>query len=179
MLSWKQSASMILLLLMFNSALFAKLDFALANKCQQIDTSLLPACAHIGYKYTANFSSVGQKSYQAFVSSEVTLFANRFNSCSPHSRAFACARYVPKCSESVQGPVLPCREVCEQFVDDCDTLLRESGLFNRYVAYCRLLSPEKDNSKQCYKPPGFIHRANNTKGEFKLNTLQFQPFFRD
>lgn len=164
---------MVLFALLFNCVLFTAIDFTLANKCEHIDTSLLPECATIGYNYTANFSNVGQHSYQAYVSSEVKLFADRFSSCSPHSKAFVCARYVPKCSETVKGPVLPCREVCEQFVDDCDTVLRDSGLYNRYAAYCRLLSSEKDTSKQCFTPQGFVPGANKTKGEF----CRFRHFF--
>lgn len=163
---------MLLLILLLNCALFRTIDFTLANKCERIDTSLLPACTNVGYNFTANFSSVGQQSYQAYVSSEIVLFADRFNSCSPHLKAFVCARYVPKCSENIEGPVLPCREVCEQFVDDCETPLSESGLYNRYAAYCRLLSSEKDNSKQCFKPSGFVAISNGTKGEFQLNFLQ-------
>ena len=156
---------MLLLILMFNcGALFGTIDFALAGKCKKIDASLLPACANIGYNFTANFSNVGQLSYQAYVSSELELFADRFNSCSPHAKALVCARYVPKCSEGVEGPVLPCREFCEQFVDDCETALRAGGLYNRYVAYCGLLS-SRDNLTKCLEPQGFVPQANRTKGK--------------
>ena len=168
---------MLLLILLLNCALFGAIDITLANKCERIDTSVLPACTNIGYNFTANFSDVGQQSYQAYVSSEIALFVDRFNSCSPHLKAIVCARYVPKCSKSMEGPVLPCREVCEQFVDDCETPLSESGLYKRYVAYCRLLSSQKDSSKQCFKPPGFVPKSNGTKGEFHLNSLQILAAF--
>lgn len=157
--------------LVFNSVLFLTTDFAFAGKCRQINSSVLPACANVDYTYTANFSNIGQKSYQEYVSSEVTLFANRFSSCSPLSETIVCSRYVPKCSERFQQPVLPCREVCEQFVSDCDKDLRDSGLYKRYVAYCRLLSSDKDIAENCFKPVGFVSRT--TKGKFQL-----QCFFR-
>ena len=152
--------------LVFNSVLFLTTDFTFAGKCLLINSSVLPACANVDYSYTANFSNIGQKNYQEYVSSEVTLFANRFSSCSPLSKTIVCSRYVPKCSESLEQPVLPCREVCEQFVNDCDKDLKDSGLYKRYVAYCRLLSSDKDITENCFKPVGFVART--TKGKFQL-----------
>lgn len=159
---------MLLLILLLHSALFQIIDITVAKKCEEIDTSLLPKCVNIGYNFTANFFNVEHRSYQAYVSSEVNLFTDRFNSCSPLSKAFICARYVPKCSESEEGPVLPCREVCEQFVDDCQTALNLSGLHNRYAAYCGLLSSQNDAFTQCFKPSGFVPRMNRTKGKFHV-----------
>lgn len=158
--------------LVFNCVLFLTTDFTFAGKCRQINSSVLPACANVDYTYTANFSNIGQKSYQEYVSSEVTLFANRFSSCSPLSETIVCSRYVPKCSERFQQPVLPCREVCEQFVSDCDKDLRDSGLYKRYVAYCRLLSSDKDIAENCFKPVGFVSRT--TKGMCQLQYVFFR-----
>ena len=152
--------------LVFNSVLFLTTDFTFAGQCRQINSSLLPACANVDYTYTAKFSNIGLKNYQEYVSSEVTLFANRFSSCSPLSKTIVCSRYVPKCSESLEQPVLPCREVCEQFVNDCDKDLKDSGLYKRYVAYCRLLSSDKDITENCFKPVGFVSRT--TKGKFQV-----------
>ncbi|XP_067039161.1 uncharacterized protein [Acropora muricata] len=135
---------------------------AAVSKCEKIDTTLLPNCQKIGYNFTANFSYVGLQNYQALVSTEVVRFSDRFRNCSRHAEALVCGRYVPKCSENVDGPVLPCREVCEQFVDDCANLLTNNGLYYQYVAYCRLLSSEMESSKQCFKPLGFVPRANLT-----------------
>lgn len=162
---------MFLLFLVFSSVLFLTTDFTFAGKCLPINSAVIPACANVGYTYTANFTGIGQMSYQEYVSSEVTLFANRFSSCSPLSKTIVCSRYVPKCSERFEKPVLPCREVCEQFVNDCDKDLKDSGLYKRYVAYCRLLLSEKDTTATCLKTDGFISRT--TKGKFQL-----QYFFR-
>ncbi|PFX33906.1 uncharacterized protein LOC111331550 [Stylophora pistillata] len=73
---------------------------------------------------------------------------------------FVCSCYLPKCSKDVEGPILPCREVCDQFVDDCHKELKDSGLYRRYVAYCRLLSSKREASMQCLKPAGFVPRPN-------------------
>lgn len=151
---------------LLNCALFLTINFTQAGKCRKIDLTYLPACANVGYNSTANFLNIGEKSYQEHVSSEVALFTDRFNSCSPYARMFVCSRYVPKCSEGVEGPVLPCREVCEQFVDDCDKDLKDSGLYKRYVAYCRLLSSENEKNIQCLKPSGFVSRPDRIKGEY-------------
>jgi len=150
---------MFLSFLVLNGVLFLTTDFTFAGKCRQINSSVLPACANVDYSYTANFSDIGQTSYQEYVSSEVTLFANRFSSCSPLSKTIVCSRYVPKCSERFEQPVLPCREVCEQFVNDCDKALKDSGLYKRYVAYCRLLSSDEDITANCFKPDGFVSRT--------------------
>ena len=157
---------MFLLFLVSSGVLLLTTDFAVAGKCLQINSAVLPACVNVDYTYTANFTAIGQMSYQEYVSSEVTLLANRFSSCSPLSKTIVCSRYVPKCSERLEQPVLPCREVCEQFVNDCDKDLKDSGLYKRYVAYCRLLSPETDTTANCLKPDGFVSRT--TKGEFQL-----------
>lgn len=159
------STTMFLAILVLNCAVLLSIDFTLAGKCRQINSTLLPDCANVGYKFTANFPDVGQRSYQDSVSSEVTLFAEGFNNCSAHSNMFVCSLYVPKCSEGVEGPVLPCREVCERFVDDCGKPLKDSGLYKRYVAYCGLLLSEKDSSTYCLKPEGFVSLPNRTKGE--------------
>lgn len=151
---------MFLLLLFFYCTFFLTLDSTHAGKCRQIDFTKLPACANVGYKSTANFSQIGEQSYQDYVSSKVTYFSDRFNSCSPYSRMFVCSRYLPKCSKDVEGPILPCREVCDQFLDDCHKELKDSGLYRRYVAYCRLLSSKREASMQCLKPSGFVPRPN-------------------
>lgn len=163
--SWNLS-TMFLLLLFFYCTFFLTLDSTHAGKCRQIDFTKLPACANVGYKSTANFSQIGEQSYQDYVSSKVTYFSDRFNSCSPYSRMFVCSRYLPKCSKDVEGPILPCREVCDQFLDDCHKELKDSGLYRRYVAYCRLLSSKREASMQCLKPSGFVPRPNK-KGELK------------
>ena len=164
---------MSLLILSLNAVVFLTLAninaVTVATKCERIDTSLLPNCKNLGYNLTANFSYVGVPKYQAYVSSEVALLSDRFSNCSRHAKALVCVRYVPKCSENVEGPMLPCREVCEQFVDDCESALRDSGHFYQYVAYCRLLLSEKGSSKQCFKPLGFVSRANQTKGMFLMD----------
>jgi len=160
--------------LVFNGVLLLlTTDLTFAGRCRQINSSVLPACANVDYTYTANFSDIGQTSYQEYVSSEVTLFANRFSSCSPLSKTIVCSRYVPKCDESFEKPVLPCRQVCEQFVNDCDKDLKDSGLYKRYVAYCQLLSSDKDITANCFKPDGFVSRS--TKGKFQLRMRVFSP----
>lgn len=166
---------MFLSLLVFNCVFFLTTDLTFAGKCRQINSTVLPSCANVGYNCTANFSDIGEMSYQEYVSSEVTLFANRFSSCSPLSKTIVCSRYVPNCSERFEQPVLPCREVCEQFVNDCDKDLKDSGLYKRYVAYCRLLSSEKETTANCLKPHGFVSRT--TKGEFQHVQLQYTFFY--
>lgn len=72
-----------------------------------------------------------------------------------------CSLFLPRCTEDIKGPYLPCRGVCYQFATDCQDIIHAKGL-QWTAAMCDIL-PEKDNPattkgyrERCFTPPNFI-----------------------
>lgn len=129
--------------------------------CHQFNkTSLSQAC---GYNSTAKF--LFDKHYHG-ARRAVEIFTTRSKDnyyklyeCSPFADLMICSLYLPKCVEGVYKPVVPCREVCEEFIQGCKDRLMRSSL-EWIVGMCSILPKSnkisKDKTKaRCFLPPNF------------------------
>ena len=110
-----------------------------------------------GYNYTArfNFSHHFSRSLK-----RVIYFKRDLKNCSAFVDVMACSLFLPRCTEEIKGPYLPCRGVCYDYANGCKDVLEQTGL-EWTAAYCDLL-PEKDNPKttkgykdRCFTPPNY------------------------
>lgn len=157
-----------------NDKIFFVLSFVLlwcygsSFMCQKLDNQLQQLCSKIssGYNFTARYKSSNGVSYQDRVYSKVVHLQSVLKTCSSVSELMICSRYVPKCVEGRSSPVLPCREVCEQFVEQCGSKLQERNLKVLYATMCQVL--RKDDAGECITPKGFERLEKDKKlGKFE------------
>ncbi|KAL9963459.1 hypothetical protein ACROYT_G026970 [Oculina patagonica] len=79
-----------------------------------------------------------------------------------------CSLFVPRCTEEIKGPYLPCRAVCYDYATKCKDIIKDKGL-EWTVAMCDIL-PERDNPRttkgyrgRCFTPPNFKDNGTSYK----------------
>ena len=125
------------------------------------NTQLNQAC---GYNYTAKFqyeqhNRGARRAIEVFTTRRPNNYYKLYN-CSAFADLMVCSLYLPKCVEGINKPVLPCREVCEEFIQGCkDRLLRLN--LEWVIGMCTVLpkgfdSNGKRNTEECFLPPKFV-----------------------
>lgn len=126
--------------------------------CDQINKTIPNLHLHCGYNLTARYTH-GHHFNSA--SRAIISLKNVLKNCSLFVDTMICSLFLPRCTEEINGPYLPCRGVCYDFANDCNEIIRTRGL-EWTVAMCDIL-PEKDNPKttkgyreRCFTPPNYI-----------------------
>lgn len=128
------------------------------RQCQPINKTISDLHIQCGYNLTARFDYENH-----FHSASRAIASLRFllKNCSKFVDIMMCSLFLPRCTEDIKGPYLPCRGVCYQFATDCQDIIHAKGL-EWTVAMCDIL-PEKDNPattkgyrERCFTPPNFI-----------------------
>lgn len=124
------------------------------QQCQNFNSSHLSNVC--GYDQTMRFRD---QSY--FNSSYEELRTNApFGNCSDYSNLIHCSSELPRCKEDLDGPYLPCKRVCDEYLKVCkdEIIQREQDYV---VGFCQVL-PEYDNPNttkgflgRCFEPEGF------------------------
>lgn len=127
--------------------------------CYRLNPLLFERCINLGYNYTASFPN-DINFREKTLAYQLEQDTRQFKQCSRHLDIMLCAIYVPKCVEDVNFPVLPCREVCEEFVRDCEEAEVDYEKIEWIKGLCRLL-PSIRKDRKClrpanYKPPDNI-----------------------
>ena len=73
-----------------------------------------------------------------------------------------CAIFVPKCEEESYSPILPCRQVCVDFVKDCEAKVTNEKL-EWIKGLCRLLPATRSNTTDCLEPANYNPGDNSSK----------------
>ena len=107
-----------------------------------------------GYNYTVSWPF--RSSLLTYMMHVKRLLKN----CSPFVDVMVCSLFLPRCTEEIKGPYLPCRGVCYDYANDCKDVL-EMKEMESTAALCDLL-PEKDNPRttkgykeRCFTPPNY------------------------
>ena len=133
-------------------------------QCQRINKTI----TQCGYNLTARFDYE-----QHFDSASRAIFSLKsvLKNCSAFVDVMMCSLFLPRCTEDIKGPYLPCRGVCYDYANDCKDIIYSRGL-EWTVAMCDIL-PEKDNPQttegyreRCFTPPNY-----RDSGKSKLTTL--------
>ena len=113
-------------------------DYASSSSCQPLNRTLFDGCVQAGY----NVSEVSTSRSQSELSSLITNMQNKFKNCSSLSSIMTCSVQLPKCSTGKS--MLPCKEVCKNFVADCQQSSSENeGLIALFRGICELLPLNK------------------------------------
>ena len=152
--------------------LLASTSTAMCQTCEKVNQTLFPICGRLaGYNYTIGLpkdSNLNQAVFADQAEYYAALLAH--GACSQYAELILCSFYgLPKCIEGVPHAVLPCRQVCYQFVAECQYQLEEMGIHS-FIKYCDLLPYESGGPEKCVKPPGF-KEALSSKRENKIHSL--------
>lgn len=111
-----------------------------------------------GYSHTARFNDSTLFTLQLH---NLLLFKRVITNCSALTDLMGCSLFVPRCTEEIKGPYLPCRGVCHDWVNACKDAIRASVTFEWTAGICDIL-PEKDDPQttkgyrgRCFVPPGY------------------------
>lgn len=137
---------------------------SLSLKCERLNKNLENLCKNTGYNLTGRFPVENGTHYQDKVYKDVHRDHKLFSNCSKLSQLMVCSRYVPKCLENETLPILPCKQECQKFVQDCRIELAENNLERFYTDLCGL----KGNSSRegCLKSEGIKQVSNSSAGEY-------------
>lgn len=125
-------------------------------QCQRIDKKHFPVCTRNNFTKTSAYLANDFYGYSEIMKNITVKLGN----CSNYTNFILCSLYVPRCDEKVDKPLLPCRDVCEEFLSDCWDEMNAVGL-NWLKALCGLLGT-KETDPKCFKPTGF--EPNTTHG---------------
>lgn len=134
----------------------------LSEICQRLNPSLFQRCIKAGHNYTAYFPG-NTTVHENIIAYHIEREARQFGQCSKYRDTIVCSIFVPKCIEELYRPILPCREVCEDFVRDCE-LKVDSERIEWIKGLCRLLPSIADstNTVECFRPANYNPRVNAT-----------------
>lgn len=113
------------------------------------------SCAKANYKYTAKYLKVGNETFQQYKGRLLDALIPHVESCSPYSSLILCSLYLPKCVPGSARPMLPCRQVCLDFADNCKTQLTLASTVGMTVALCDLLPVYDGTPNKCIMPDSF------------------------
>lgn len=159
--------------------------FSLAEpQCDLVNRTIPGLDKICGYEYTAKFDF---DNHFTSASRAVTSLRSILGNCSQTVETMICSLFVPRCTEEIRGPYLPCRAVCDDYATKCQDIIVNKGL-EWTVAMCNVL-PEKDNPdttkgyrERCFTPPNFkdsgkskltVHFVLNTTGLMTFDAFQF------
>ncbi|KAK2573281.1 hypothetical protein P5673_000920 [Acropora cervicornis] len=144
----------------FSAVLFTSLFFGFIcaePQCERINQTIPDLHEHCGYHLTARFK---HDAHFDSAARAIMTIRSRLKNCSAFADVMTCSLFLPRCSEDIQGPYLPCRGVCYDYVNHCsETILREGLEWT--AALCEIL-PEKDNPRttkgyreRCFTPANY------------------------
>ena len=131
------------------------------SDCRRVDESKFPICVKDGFTSTSVF--LANDFYAIPYSKIINNITEKLGSCSKYTSFILCSLYVPRCEENMAGPWLPCREVCEEFVQGCWDQMDSNGL-NWLKPLCSLL-PRNGTDANCLKPSDFKPSKKHLPGE--------------
>lgn len=129
-------------------------------ECKKCAPVTIKQCANAGYSKTFHFNDIDGRPYQEV--KEKSLFSVPLLSrCSNLTQTILCSIFIPKCDERTcsSKPVLPCRNVCHQFVRDCVTELRLAAQHGLMVGLCDLLPLKSTCETPCFVPDNFQQKS--------------------
>lgn len=125
-------------------AVFSTLGYSF--QCQRLEPNFQHLCHGAGYNSTF-ISWQNATEFRNKIYTDISKHKALFASCSKLSTLIVCSKYVPKCTENKTAPVLPCKDVCETFVEECKSKIEENHLKTVYTNFCQILKNRNENGK--------------------------------
>lgn len=125
------------------------------DPCVSLEKSPFEMCMKAGYDRTVPFPEDFTATLQQEAALEMKELFKQVNNCSTNGLAetIECSFVAPKCN-SLGEPVYPCKQVCAEFLKQCERDLSELTL-DFLISSCLLLSNGSSSCAQCYTPPNF------------------------
>ncbi|XP_070804601.1 atrial natriuretic peptide-converting enzyme isoform X3 [Pituophis catenifer annectens] len=124
------------------------------GNCSQCEHITLELCLNLPYNYTHYPNYLGhQTQKEASVSWESSLFpALVQTNCYKYLMFFACTILVPKCDFQTNERIPPCRTLCEQSKERCESVLGIVGLQWPEDTDCAQFPEENSDNRTCLMP---------------------------
>lgn len=139
-----------------------------ADPCVSLVNTSFEICTNAGYDTTTPFPSHITAAVKSEIASEMIHAINLTRNCAVKglAEAIECSFVVPKCN-SLGGPILPCREVCAEFLKQC-----EFDVFNLdyLIPLCLSLPNNSSSCAPCMVPPNFTTNS-SVPGEYIPNVV--------
>ena len=135
------------------------LSTSAGDPCVSLEKSPFEMCMKAGYDKTVPFPEDFTEMLQQEVALEMKEFFKQVKNCSTNGLAetIECSFIAPKCN-SLGEPVYPCRQICAEFLKQCEPELSGFTL-DFFISSCLVLSNGSSNCDQCYTPPNVTTNA--------------------
>uniref|UniRef100_A0A8C3LWF3 Corin, serine peptidase n=1 Tax=Chrysolophus pictus TaxID=9089 RepID=A0A8C3LWF3_CHRPC len=122
--------------------------------CSQCEPITLELCMNLPYNYTSYPNYLGHRTQkEASVSWESSLFpALVQTNCYKYLMFFACTILVPKCDPHTNQRIPPCRTLCVQSKERCESVLGIVGLQWPEDTDCTQFPDENSDNQTCLAP---------------------------
>ncbi|XP_009333499.1 PREDICTED: atrial natriuretic peptide-converting enzyme [Pygoscelis adeliae] len=124
------------------------------TNCSQCEPITLELCMNLPYNYTYYPNYLGHRTQkEASISWESSLFpALVQTNCYKYLMFFACTILVPKCDPHTNQRIPPCRTLCVQSKERCESVLGIVGLQWPEDTDCTQFPDENSDNKTCLTP---------------------------
>ncbi|XP_032234287.2 uncharacterized protein LOC116616314 [Nematostella vectensis] len=133
--------------------------------CIPLKGTPLEGCLFAGYNTTYSIptsirlSDAAESRIRNFISALLKMITQC--SAAQIGEVVFCSEFAPYCRETDDGPFLPCRRVCSEYLKRCEGTVGQYFL-EFSVGMCSLLPNDTASSGKCYEPPGFDRYHNVT-----------------
>lgn len=133
-------------------------------QCRKVDRNKFPVCVKDGFIRTSVYLANDWYGYSKIMEK----IKSKLGSCSKYTSFILCSLYLPRCEEHIAKPLLPCRDVCEEFVRGCGERMDKSGL-NWLKPLCSLLKTN-ETDPSCLRPTGYKPSAKSQLSKYAIIT---------
>ncbi|XP_061440437.1 atrial natriuretic peptide-converting enzyme isoform X2 [Rhineura floridana] len=131
------------------------------TNCSQCEPIILELCMNLPYNYTNYPNYLGHRTQkEASISWESSLFpALVQTNCYKYLMFFACTILVPKCDLQTNRRIPPCRALCEQSKEKCESVLGIVGLQWPEDTDCSQFPEENSDNQTCLTPDEHVEEC--------------------
>ncbi|CAG0923803.1 unnamed protein product, partial [Notodromas monacha] len=150
-------------LVLFSASLSSSFAVPGHGKCEQIHLEL---CQDIGYNLTSMPNLIDHETQEDAAVSLETFRPLIKIGCSSKLRIFLCAVHAPMCTEKVETPIGPCRNLCNSVRDKCLPVLEQFGYTWPVALNCSAFPPANNDVHMCMEGPDTTDGSNNVLDDF-------------
>lgn len=136
--------------------------------CVTLEKGPFKMCMKAGYDKTVPFPEDFTEPLQQETAMEMKEFFKAVKNCSTSgiAEAIECSFVAPKCNARGE-PVYPCKQVCAEFLKQCELELAEWEL-DFLISDCLALSNGSSSCAPCFTPPNFTANESGLGKSFKM-----------
>lgn len=130
------------------------------DPCVSLVDSPFKICRNAGYDQTTPFPEHITEARKREFAIENVRYINSTRNCAARglAEAIECSFLAPKCN-SLGDPIYPCRQVCAEYLKQCEFELNDLEFL---ISYCLVLPNGSSSCAPCFAPPNFTTNENET-----------------